>query len=170
MKGDDMGKWVVQAEMEFSGDIIITDPCYLHSDLDWDEKEAFCKGHGLVSRTYYGDWGCTVYKTAGEAGKIESGEEIGEFCADAGMVCVLDIRDALDLNPGFAGWMDEHPWCVTKIKGFKGTVKLIKKETKRFFKDNLGNRIDYVDTELRVRGEGTVNGEPFTFESMQTSL
>ena len=165
-----MGKWVVQAEMEFAGDIIITDPCYLHSDLDWDEKEAFCKDHGLVSRTYYGDWGCTVYKTTGKAGTIRSGEEIGKFCADGGMVCVLDIRDALDLNPGFAGWMDEHQWCVTKIKGFKGTVKLIKKETKQFFKDNLGNRIDYVDTELRVRGEGTVNGEPFTFESKQTSL
>ena len=169
MKGDDMGKWVVQEEMEFAGDIIITDPCYLHSGMHFDERDAFCKDHGLISRTYYGDWGCAVYKTTGKAGTIRDGEEIGEFCADGGMVCVLDIRDALAISPDFMVWSEEHPWCVCKVRGFKGTVKLIKKDTKQHFTDNEGRRVDYVDTELRVRGEGTVNGEPFTFESMQTS-
>lgn len=180
-------EWTCIAEREFDGDIVITDPCYIREtdrSFDWDEREALMKDIGLISRTFYGDWGCTVFRT-GEDSKVgfigSECEEIGNFCADAGMVCVIYMRDARRMSPDIDKWIAEHDWCATVIHGFKGTVRLMTLETRRWMntdwmsyetKKSLGvkgKRKYYADTELRVRGDGTKNGEPFCFESYQTS-
>ena len=171
-------EWTCIAEREFDGDIVITDPCYIREtdrSFDWDERESLMKDIGLISRTFYGDWGCTVFRT-GEDSKVgfigSECEEIGNFCADAGLVCVLDLRDARKLAPDIDKWIAEHDWCATVIRGFKGKVRLMTMTTKRWMKDwkDERKRIVYDDVELRVRGDGTKDGEPFCFESYQTSL
>lgn len=47
----------------------------------------------------------------------------GEFCADAGMVCVAYLDDVLKYNPEFETFIREHPWCVTVIEDFDGEVE-----------------------------------------------
>jgi len=55
--------------MDFKGDIIITDPCYIMGkDSDWDKcgngdnMEALGITHYLCADTEYGDWGCVTIK------------------------------------------------------------------------------------------------------------
>ena len=158
-------EWKCIGEKKFSGDIIITDTRYV-LDGNWDKDEAWAKEHGLESTTFYGDWGCTVFKTNGEIGHIpRKSEKLGEFCADAGRVCVLHLKDALKKAPDFKKWIEEHKWCVAVIKGFKGTVRLMTKTTV----ETLSDGMKYRDTELRIRGEGTIDGEEAVFETVQTS-
>ena len=112
-----MGKseWMCIGEKKFSGDIIITDTRYVLKG-DWAEDEAWAKEHGLESHTFYGDWGCTVYKTTSTIGHIpRKSEKLGKFCADAGRVCVLHLKDALNKSPDFKKWIKEHKWCVAVI-------------------------------------------------------
>lgn len=160
-------KWECIDEHEFDGDIVITDPCYIDEGADWDEIEAWGREHGLISRTFYGDWGCTVYETEGAVGCIANdSKKIGTFCADAGMVCVLHLEDVLSRNPGFMEWAKNHEWCLTIIKGFKGTIRLMTMTTKWQTADGRS----YDDVELHVRGDGIIDGKPISFESIQTSL
>ena len=103
-------------------DILITDPCYIiKSDTDdWrkcnygNSMEALGLTTYKVRDTIYGDWSCTVFNT-------DTNEEIGEFCADAGMVGVFSLNEVLKYNPEF----DDHinkKWTTTLIKGFTGDV------------------------------------------------
>ena len=167
-------EWVCIAEREFDGDIVITDPCYIREtgkQIDWDVHEEWMKEFGLCNTTYYGDWGCTVFAAMGPVGhEYKDNAKIGEFCADAGMVCVLDMRDARRLSKDFDDWIEKHKWCATVIKGFKGKVRFMTMKTRRWFKDNQGKRVTYNDTDLRVRGDGMKDGQLFCFESYQTSL
>lgn len=171
-------EWTCVAEHSFDGDIVITDPCYIREtsrSFSWDEREALMKEVGLFSRTYYGDWGCTVFKvregsTVGQT--CRDSAAIGEFCADAGLVCVLDLLDARKIAPDIDKWIVEHDRCATVIRGFKGKVRLMTMTTKRWIKDwkDKRKRIVYDDVELRVRGDGMKDGNTFCFESVQTSL
>ncbi|MBQ3342444.1 MAG: hypothetical protein IJG84_11150 [Kiritimatiellae bacterium] len=169
-------EWTCIAEREFDGDIVITDPCYIRENgkrIDWGSHEAMMKDVGLCNRTYYGDWGCTVFAAMGPVGhSYDKSAKIGEFCADAGMVCVLDMRDARRMCPDIDKWIAEHYWCATVISGFKGKVRLMTMTTKRWMKDlkDPKKRIVYDDVELRVRGDGMKDGDTFCFESYQTSL
>ena len=157
-------------------DVLITDPCYLrHGEcggrsMTWDEREAWAKKRGLVSQTFYGDWGCTVYKATADVGHPYEDKAIGEFCADSGMVCVLGMDDVREKFPKIDDWIAEHDWCATVIKGFCGHVRLMTLTKRRSFKSNEGKRTWYDDTELRVHGVGTVDGVDAAFESVQTSL
>lgn len=175
-----MGKkseWVCEQEHTFDGqDIIITDPCYLRHghggiNMNWDETESWCKDHGLYSRNYYGDWGCTVYETDKPVGKLRMAKhrELGEFCADAGMVCVLSIEDARKLNPQIDEFARNSPFAVTVIHNFTGTVKfMVQTRTERW---KIGEKLEDVELkELRVRGDGEIDGYKASFESVQTSL
>lgn len=47
----------------------------------------------------------------------------GEFCADAGKVCVVYLEEAIKYNPEFETFIKEHPWCVTVIEDFDGEVE-----------------------------------------------
>lgn len=166
-------KWDTQAKYSFDGDVLITDPCYINFNRDFDAMERFCGEHGLISRTYYGDWGCEVVRTDSRAigRNVRRGPKIGEFCADGGMVCVLDMKDVVEVDPNFPKWIEEHSWCACVIHGFKGDIKLVRKDRYEHFTDKQGVRHDYVDTELRVHGDGSCGtSKKFSFESIQTSL
>ena len=170
-KSMDDNKWKCIGEHEFDGDIVITDPCYINGKGDWDDFEEYCEKHGLISRTFYGDWGCTVFRHDGNVGDVpRRAEKLGEFCADAGMVCVLDMKDVLGWDPCFQKFIDEHAWCVTVIRGFKGRVRLMTFKEKVALNTKFEGRIEYESTELHVRGDGEADGEKLSFESVQTSL
>lgn len=47
----------------------------------------------------------------------------GEFCADAGEVCVVYLDEAIKYNPEFEIFIKEHPRCVTVIEDFDGEVE-----------------------------------------------
>lgn len=60
------------------------------------------------------------YNTKKEEFKDEN--TLGEFCADAGMVCVVYLDEVLKVNPNFKDWALNHPWCATIIEDFDGNV------------------------------------------------
>lgn len=156
------------AHRDFDGDIVITDPCYLKEGLPerpirwWEFADKVIGDGGLMSRTFYGDWGCTVYeKDTGILGDRGT-KTIGKFCADAGMVCVVHLKDVLKHNPKFEDeFIKTHDWCVAVIRGFKGFISFYCKKTK------MGK---YENVELRILGNGEKDGKPFYFETAQTSL
>lgn len=150
--------------MKFKGDIIITDPCYIIrekyngidpiTDDDWDaceygEKMEVLGIHNYICRdTLYGDWSCTTYNSDTE-------EELGNFCADAGMVAVFLLDEVLKYNPDFDYHLN-NPWTTTWIKNFDGEVDFVIAK----IEDE-----DYEDEEVRVVGKGNVN-----FITTQTGL
>lgn len=107
--------------MKFKGDIIITDPCYICKDDDWEKcnygenMEELGIENYICRDTIYGDWSCTTFDS-------DTNEKIGEFCADAGMVGVFLLDEVLKCNPDF----DYHiskTWTTTLIKDFDGEVE-----------------------------------------------
>lgn len=157
--------------VSMEGDIVITDPCYTIQDKDWGN---FCnklfKGetfnydahplpNGIVRDTIYGDWSCTTYNT-------DTKESIGEFCADAGLVCVDTLENVLKRKPNFLNEYGEY--CRTIIPNFKGTIGIKVVQIRQDKKDD----IDIWNYEVRVIGEGinTKTGEPINFFTTQTGL
>lgn len=94
----------------------------------------------LSASTGYGDWSCTTFNS-------NTNEEIGNFCADAGMVGVFLLDEVLEYNPDFTEYI-KKTWTTTVIKDFHGTVKIAREgET------------------VYVLGEGNIN-----FVTKQTGL
>ena len=102
---------IVNMDYRFDGDIIITDPCYLFGEYEnWWNPGIY----GVCASTIYGDWSASVFDT-------DTNEKLGDFCADAGQVCVCYAdRQVMDTikrrNLG--------EWCYTLIKDFHGTVQI----------------------------------------------
>lgn len=147
--------------MEFDGDIIITDPCYLSHNMSNDERRKFeccdISSYGIIgieSNTYYGDWGCTTFVP-------ETKVKLGEFCADAGMVCVADLASVLKFNPKYNDHL-EKPWCATWIKNFKGTVRIAIDENKERWPTYVVHVVGY--------GVNKETGETIEFDTVQTGL
>ena len=125
--------------MKTKGTIIITDPCYVVKDEDWskcaygDHLEVLGFSNFISKTTLYGDWSCTTFNMTKDDIKevIDNPDHIndknflslGKFCADAGMVCVLNFDDVVKYNPEFPKWVLEHSWCVTVIPHFDGEIK-----------------------------------------------
>jgi hypothetical protein len=143
--------------MKFKGDIIITDPCYIIRDEnqmtkdDWEEcnygenMEALGIKNYLTRGTIYGDWSCTTYNK-------DTGEEIGKFGADAGLVSVFLLSEVLAYNPDF----DYHiskPWTTTLIKDFDGYIRIREIDVV----NEYTSIIDRGKKEVRVIGEGNIN-------------
>lgn len=132
--------------MKFKGDIIITDPCYICKDDDWgkcgygDNMEALGIKNYICRNTIYGDWSCTTYNS-------KTNEEIGQFCADAGMVAVFLLDEVLKYNSDF-DYHTERPWTTTLIKDFDGEVDF-----------------EVEDDEVKVVGKGNID-----FVGLQTGL
>jgi len=175
--------------MLIKGDIIITDPCYFIKEKDWNERvygtvgkkgDLFHLGFSsyLISQTYYGDWSCTTFQT-NEKNVVEhlnliekhlendekellneNDVEIGQFCADSGMVCVVLLDEVLKLKPDF----DYHitkPWTTTLIKDFVGEINFhLYTEENR--KHNLPENFY---KHLSIWGRGNIN-----FYTLQTGL
>ncbi len=113
---------------------------------DWDKcnygdnMEALGITHYITRSTIYGDWGCTTYKVdenpkeiiyAIEEAVLDDEDyemnflELGQFCADAGLVSVFLLDEVLAYNPSFEEYIKIHPWCITKIPDFDGEVEYI---------------------------------------------
>lgn len=147
--------------MEFDGDIIITDPCYLSHNMSNDERRKFeccdISSYGIIgieSNTYYGDWGCTTFVP-------ETKVKLGEFCADAGMVCVADLASVLKFNPKYNDHL-EKPWCATWIKNFKGVVRIAIDENKERWPAYIVHVVGH--------GVNKETGETIKFDTVQTGL
>ena len=132
--------------------------------------------HNYISEsTIYGDWSCTTYQIEEEPKELlesilrilndnleneaygdgelpipKVGKAIGEFCADAGLVGVFLLDEILAYNPEWKSWIEEHSWCATIIKDFKGEVEYY---------------IDKVDGEAHIVGTGNIN-----FYTAQTGI
>lgn len=160
--------------MEFDGDIIITDPCYImKEDDDWatcaygENMEALGITHYMTRDTLYGDWSCTTFDS-------DTKEAIGEFCADAGLVSVFLLDEVLKYNPEFDYHL-KNKWMVTWIKDFKGTVKFVVKHIEGYYEEDTDywKKGDYwEDYVLEVVGHGInkVTGKPINFVGKQTGL
>ena len=121
-------------------DIIITDPSYI---FDYDKTDNYTdfKKVGidniLCHRTIYGDWSCTTFDT-------DTNKPLGDFCADAALVCVAPLKKVIELNEGYE-YIKNSEWTRTIIHNFTGHVYL------DFKKDEDG--FEYVE----VVGEGNIN-------------
>lgn len=152
--------------MEFKGDIIITDPCYICKDDDWGKCDCgyYMEGLGIENYicrdTIYGDWSCTTFDS-------DTGEPIGRFCADAGMVAVFLLDEVLKYNPDF-DYHTERPWTTTLIKDFDGEVYFKVVHEEGVYEDDSewwkkGDK--WEDDSVEVVGKGNVN-----FVGKQTGL
>lgn len=156
--------------MEFNGDIIITDPCYLSVNMTNEERRNFdctCMINygiiGIESDTYYGDWDCSTFDRL-SFDENDCPKLIGKFCADSGMVCVADLRSVLRFNPKY-DYHIKKDWTATLIRNFKGTVRI------KIDLANGGNEI-YPAYSASVIGNGVSikTGEPIEFYTRQTGL
>lgn len=77
--------------MEFKGDVIITDPCYIIKDNennDWKKcgygecMEALGIEHCISESTIYGDWSCTTWSTPRKDIETQI-EELNKLCENA---------------------------------------------------------------------------------------
>lgn len=148
--------------MEFDGDIIITDPCYIIKDEDWrncyygyDNMKDFGFTHYMTRDTLYGDWSCTTFD-------MDTKEALGRFCADAGLVSVFLLDEVLKYNPDY-DWHITKPYTATVIKDFKGTVQFVVKYRKR------GDGEEYY-VEVIGHGMNKATGKPINFIGRQTGL
>jgi hypothetical protein len=144
--------------MEFDGDIIITDPCYVSTDLDWCNGFENKLKHCMMRDTIYGDWSCTTFD-------LNSNKLLGRFCADAGEVGVFDFAEVDKYNPEFKTKYGE--WCWTHIKDFKGTCQFIVKKSRYKYHDEW-----HTDFSVEVHGHGVnkKTGEPIDFVGKQTGF
>lgn len=102
-------------------DIIITDPCYLTKDDDWqlkDYREVFTENNikFITHSTIYGDWSCTVFNK-------ETGKSIGRFTADAGLVGVFSLKEVRQYNEAFDDFKNKFN-CITYINNFTGSAQI----------------------------------------------
>lgn len=160
--------------MEFNGDILITDPCYItKTHDDWlicnrgSDMEKLGISHYMTRDTLYGDWSCTTYN-------LDTKEKIGDFCADAGLVSVFLLDEVLAYNPDF-DWYESRPWATTLIKDFKGTVEFVVKYRDGYYKDETkyhkkGERWEEYYLEVIGHGVNKVTGKAINFIGKQTGL
>ncbi len=133
--------------------IVITDPCYLSDEVDYDETDEYTRMDKLGFTNYIceptlvGDWSCKTYKISEKPkdwlNNTESDYniEIGRFCADSGTLFVGLLDEVLRLNPNFNSWASSHKLCVTIIPDFTGTISIY----------------DINDDERHIIGEGNIN-------------
>lgn len=176
---DWLNRYLDSESMEFDGDIIITDPCYImradgnHPIDDWDtcdygrNMEALGINQYMTRDTIYGDWGCTVYNT-------DTNQPMGEFCADAGLVSVFLLEEVLRYNSDF----DHHKkrtWTTALISDFKGTVQIVVEHTEGVYGDDsdyhkAGDKWEDFSVHVVGHGINKKTGEPINFRSVQSSL
>lgn len=149
------GTVTLDSEFNMDGDIVITDPCYIE---EWVRPE-----HSRD--TIYGDWSCSVWECNGETMIPEKGAEpFGEFCADAGLVCVTHINKNCN-RTALEDWFKTHSWCGCIINNFKGKVWYEIHRRWYAYKGNWEH-----DDKVIVCGRGVKDGKPFAFTTAQTGL
>lgn len=167
LSSTDYNAYADSEPVQFDGDIIITDPCYLARD---DEYEKLLKNHhfnsvvsfnddkSLMFRdTLYGDWSCSTY----DGDK----HNIGSFCADAGLVGVTTVEAAKRLGYDYEDVISKE-WVATVITNFHGKIWFEVEFEEGISEDGTA----WADASVRVRGEGTKEGKPFSFVTEQTGF
>lgn len=120
---------IPEGKFDFSGTIVITDPCYFikkESDKDKKSDWEFCdKGTHLeklgfktfaVSSTIYGNWSCNVEN-------INTSDKLGKFSSDSGLVGVFLLSEILKYNPDYNVKMEEFSEEATVIDNFNGSIR-----------------------------------------------
>ena len=162
--------------MEFDGDILITDPCYIIRDdkeSDWDtcccgfDMEKLGINRYMTRDTLYGDWSCTTFNS-------DTKQPIGRFCADAGLVSVMLLDEVLKYNPDY-DCNKETEYAATIIRNFKGTIQFVVKHIDGYYEEttNYHKKGDYWEEyNLEVVGHGInkVSGKPINFVGKQTGF
>lgn len=123
-----------------------------------DNMEALGIENYLCRDTMYGDWSCTTYNS-------DTKQDIGHFCADAGMVAVFLLEDVLKYNPDF-DYHINRTWTTTLIKDFDGEITLEVVDVQKpddWDEEEYGDFTE--DQEVRVIGKGNIN-----FFTTQTGL
>ena len=143
----------------------------LNNLSDWDRSDYGYQmdkiGIYMTRDTLYGDWRCTTYNT-------DTNETLGEFCADAGLVCVVSLDEVLKYNPDFDYHMS-RPWTTTWIKDFKGTVQFVVTRSEGVYEDGghyhkAGDMWEEFSVEVVGHGINRITGEPINFVGIQTGL
>ena len=168
-KKDLFYRYLDTEEIELDGDVLITDPCYIVvDDDDWERSdygEHFEKigiTNFVTHDTLYGDWSCTMYNA-------ETKEEIGEFCADAGLVSIINLEQAINYNKAGVKALLEKNWCATVIKNFKGTGQIKIKETQWEDKETKKIHTDY-EAYVELIGIDKTTNKVVRYFSRQTGL
>ena len=115
--------------------LIITDPCYIMNDEDWEHflsleltskpigldnylRQYHNFGEVIGADTGYGDWNNEVIDS-------KSNEAVGEFTADAGMVIVCTASDLTNYGYDREKFLDlGERGCIAVIPNFTGTIEL----------------------------------------------
>lgn len=140
---------------------------------DWElcncgfEMEKLGIHHYMTRDTLYGDWSCTTYD-------CDTKKEIGEFCADAGLVSVFLLDDVLKYNSEFDYHINK-PWTTTWIKDFKGTVQFVVKRDSGVYEDESdyhkkGDKWEDYSVEVIGTGINKKTNDPIHFVGTQTGL
>lgn len=122
-------------------------------DTDYGQNLKAIGFNNYISRnTIYGDWSCTTFNE-------NTDEPIGDFCADSGMVAVLELDEVLKYNPDF-NYHIEKPWTTTLIKNFTGDVWFEIEHTEGEYEDNSeyhkkGDK--WSNDTVHVIGKGNIN-------------
>lgn len=155
---DAYDKYLDSQVIHYSGDIIITDPCYIIKPEDRHDKSLPDLGirNTICRDTIFGDWSCTTFNS-------DSGEILGEFCADSGRVCVCDLAEVLRYRPSFTDYIHDYPHAVTCICNFEGNIQIIV---------DANCEGEFVDYCVHVVGHGidTKTQEPVNFITRQTGF
>lgn len=176
---DWLSRYLDSKPMEFDGDIIITDPCYImraegnHPIDDWDacdcgrNMDALGVSRYMTRDTIYGDWGCIVYNS-------DTNQPIGEFCADAGLVSVFLLDEVLRYNPNFDDYK-KREWTTTWIPNFKGVVQFVVERKEGLYEEDsdywkAGDKWEDFSVHVVGHGINKKTGEPINFRSVQSSL
>lgn len=147
----------------FDGDIIITDPCYIVKDEDWFTPEqeemkvlpmyamkAICGfSNYLCNDTLIGDCSCETIND-------RTGEIIGGFGVDAGLLCVCYLDEVLKYRPDFKEeYMQPKSTLVTLIRDFHGNITIGESE------DGVYSVVfsDHANIKFHTRMEGDVKEE-----------
>lgn len=178
-----LNRYLDSIPVEFDGDILITDPCYVirekhHGTIpitnnDWSacnygyNMEKLGINHFMTKNTLYGDWSCTTFDS-------DTKEPIGSFCADTGLVSVMLLDEVLKYNPGY-DCNKETEYVATIIRDFKGTVQFVVKHIDGYYEDTTDyhQKGDYWEEYyLEVIGHGInkVSGKPINFVGKQTGF
>lgn len=131
----------IQTMIADNDTLIITDPCYLLTDEDWDKfgrkpynydnGQEFLStlnfGECIIADTGFGDWDNYIV--------ADNGLNLGTFCADAGMVCVLTASDFVSYNydkEKFEKYVSNG--LITIIPNYSGTVELYYEDSDEYGK------------------------------------
>ena len=125
--------------MRFCGDILVTDPCYIVlSNEDWvDSRFGECLEELGLETFLTFDRGDAV---GAQLINRKSGEFLGSFCTDSGMVSVMLLSEALAYNPEFPQTLAKH--CYAIVRAFDGVIERVELEDEYWMLEGKGN-IDF---------------------------